>query len=101
MNRAETKALEAYPVNMERDIAMLPGDEYVYYDNNTLSRSGFIQGYHQAEKDLELTWEDLEKIESLIKKVRNEFWGADRKHSQQVKEGMYKEALRRFNEERE
>ena len=27
---------------------------------------GFIEGYHQAEKDLELTWEDIKAIEKLL-----------------------------------
>ena len=27
---------------------------------------GFIEGYHQAEKDLALTWEDIKAIEKLL-----------------------------------
>lgn len=58
------------------------------------------RGYQEAEKDYALTWEDMETIEDVIREVRNEFWGADRKHSSQVKEEMYKEVFSRFNEER-
>lgn len=43
MTRAEERALEAYP--------------YDYPE-----RTGFRQGYEQAEKDLALTWKDIDMI---------------------------------------
>ena len=52
---------------------------------------GFIEGYHQAEKDLELTWEDIVEIETLLNLVRS---------SAQYKNG-YKEVLKRFKKIKE
>lgn len=43
MSKAEDRALEAYP----------------YAE---ICREKYIEGYHQAEKDLELTWEDIVHI---------------------------------------
>ena len=34
-------------------------------DIEELCRFYYIKGYHQAEKDLELTWEDIEKITDI------------------------------------
>lgn len=53
MSKAEERALKAYPVK----IAGRDG-----YDENLRERKGFVKGYHQAEKDLELTVEDIEII---------------------------------------
>ena len=53
MSKAEEKALKVYPIK----IAKREG-----YDENLRERKGFVKGYHQAEKDLALTWEDIEKI---------------------------------------
>ena len=57
--------------------------------------AAYEEGYHQAEKDLELSWEDLATIE----KIRDDFV----KHNQTVMsdEEFYKEVLKRFNKERE
>jgi hypothetical protein len=43
MSKAEERALEKYP----------------YAE---ICREKYLEGYHQAEKDLELTWEDIETI---------------------------------------
>ena len=49
-------------------------------------------GYHQAEKDLELTWEDL----AIIKQLSDDFV----KHNQtpMSDEEFYKEIVKRFKE---
>ena len=47
MSKAEERALEKYP----------------YAE---ICREKYIEGYHQAEKDLELTWEDIKVIEKLL-----------------------------------
>ena len=51
---------------------------------------GFIEGYHQAEKDLELTWEDLATIEMLS----DDF--IKQNHTPMNGEEFYKEILKRF-----
>ena len=33
---------------------------------DTYFKSGFRLGYHQAEKDFELTWEDIKTIDKLL-----------------------------------
>lgn len=59
----------------------------------------FLDGYHQAEKDLELTWEDMMIIHKCIKDATNY-------HLYKMMEGMegqkivYQEVLRRFLKER-
>ena len=55
MNKAEERALRAYPPKID-------GDSRGSYDFNELNRIKYLQGYHQAEKDMELTWEDIESI---------------------------------------
>ena len=53
MSKAEERALKAYPIKIAaRD----------WYDENLRERKGFVKGYHQAEKDSELTWEDMREI---------------------------------------
>jgi len=47
MSKAEERAYECFP---NEDI------------NSKSVRFGFLLGYHQAEKDLELTWEDIREI---------------------------------------
>ena len=39
--------------------------QYTGYCRNQ-SYSDFLNGYHQAEKDLALTWEDIKVIEKLL-----------------------------------
>ena len=55
MDRAEEAALKIYPQKIE-------GDSRGSYDLNLNKRIIYQQGYYQAEKDLELTWEDIRDI---------------------------------------
>ena len=59
MNKAEERAMEAYP-HLEQATfdEMYPR---LLVTRNT-ERSAFVQGDEQAEKDLALTWEDMRKI---------------------------------------
>lgn len=57
MSKAEERALEAYPIVMSQY-----SDNCKEYDSNESDRLTFIEGYQQAEKDLELTWEDIDRI---------------------------------------
>ena len=54
MSKAEDKALEKYPANK------------TVFDKYEKQRYAFICGYIQAEKDLELTWEDIKTIDKLL-----------------------------------
>lgn len=61
---------------------------------------GYQEGYDQAETDFTLTWEDVMKIESILKDV---MYDARTKPYDEVGwastgQGIYEEVLRRFNE---
>jgi hypothetical protein len=65
------------------------------YCNSTLvgspyiKKMAYLEGYHQAEKDLELTWEDMLKIDEIISEVY--------KNSDSCQtEVIYQEVLKRF-----
>lgn len=60
MSKAEERAKEAY---------FLRDAEHVFDEE---AREYFIEGYHQAEKDLELTWEDIENIITISYKLDKE-----------------------------
>ena len=57
MSKAEEKAEKAYPA-WRNGI----GDEF----SQNSAYYGFIEGYYQAEKDLELSWEDIKTIDKLL-----------------------------------
>ena len=60
MSKARQKALEKFPILF---------GERTGYDKTSLQqerRNAFEKGYHQAEKDLELTIEDIKTIDKLL-----------------------------------
>ena len=79
MNKAEKLSQNRYPTLAEK--------------------YAFIDGYEQAEKDLELTWEDMVLIHRCIKDATNY-------HLYKMLEGeegqktVYQEVLKRYNKER-
>jgi hypothetical protein len=97
MSKAEERALEAYP-KMSRASephGLIPADNKSHYlgDGNEEKREGFIVGYHQAEKDLELTWEDIKLLDKIFM-------------DEKIMSGLilgkkeYEEILKRFKENR-
>lgn len=58
-------------------------------------RRGFIKGYEQAEKDLALSIDDIEKIHTFLYAVKNNKQGAFT--FTRLSDEQYKEVLRRFN----
>ena len=85
--RAEQKALEAYP-----DYPTMDGG----YVAQRRPRKVFIQGYEQAEKDLALTWEDIQTIDNIVVDMaHNTDWPL---RGQEV---FYTEVLNRFNKSKE
>lgn len=82
---AEQKTLEAYPYNRAYT------DNDVEYDGNFCNRLPYIEGYEQAEKDLALTWEDIQTIDNIVVDMaRNTDWPL---RGQEV---FYTEVLQRF-----
>ena len=61
MSKAEERALEAYPKET-RDITGFVVD----IGHPQYMRDLYIEGYHQAEKDLELTVDDIKTIDKLL-----------------------------------
>lgn len=57
MSKAEDRAFEKYP-----DYRGMDGG-YITQRNK---RMVYVEGYHQAEKDLRLTWEDIVEIDKLL-----------------------------------
>ena len=59
----------------------------------------YYEGYHQAEKDLELSWEDLALIRLAFDATEDNINHSCLKISKMTKE-YYQEVLKRFNKER-
>lgn len=89
LSRAKEEALKAYP----------PQSIAANYDTIN-RRDAFEYGYLKAEKDLELTWEDMMIIHKCIKDAMNF-------HLYKMMEGMegqkivYEEVLKRFKDYKE
>lgn len=84
MSRAEDKALEAYPLELDNKC------EY-----NAPMRVGFKIGYEQAEKDHTLTWQDIKRIIKIADDMIHEY-----PHDTLVAMGeqeYHEEVLRRYN----
>ncbi len=93
MSKAEELAEIKYPIHSVRIVPARGGG---YYADKHL-REGFIAGYHQAEKDLELTWRNMEEIVEIANLLETEWlnstpWDGIRDC------GFYKEVLKRFRE---
>lgn len=82
MSKAEDRALEAFPLKED-------GDSRGSYDLNVVKRIIYQQGYKQAEKDLELTWEDIKLIWNITDELEN-----------MSEEEFYNEVLKRFKEKK-
>ena len=86
MSKAEDRALEAFPLNIN-------GDSRGSYDLNVVKRIIYQQGYEQAEKDLELTWEDIEAIDQIFTDVFKDGFDV-------TTNKYYQEVLNRFNKQK-
>lgn len=75
MTKAEQRALEKYP--------------YDYPE-----RTGFRQGYERAEKDLALTWEDVQLLDLYAMECQVEESNGRKFNSSQE---FFEEVLQRFN----
>lgn len=99
MSKAEERALEVYPKisRITEHHGVIPADYESHYigDANEEKRMGFIEGYHQAEKDLGLTWEDIREIYCATLNLR-EHLGAS-----VFGEPLYQEVLKHFKERKE
>ena len=86
MSKAEERALERFPVH--------EGASKEWTEMHLKSVcTEYIEGYHQAEKDLELTWEDVSKIISIDQQVCGTMGISDYTHNHQQ---AMEEVLKRF-----
>ena len=93
MSKAEERALEAYPKDIEEYIDVNGLRSVV--DNNSWQRTIFLNGYNQAEKYNELTWEDIKEIcvQSVLVEIDLGGLVSDERH--------YTEVLKRFKTKKE
>ena len=90
MCKAEDRALEAYPKET-RDITGFVVD----IGHPQYMRDLYIEGYHQAEKDLELTWDDIREIYCITLNLRQHLGASV------FGEPLYQEVLKHFKDYKE
>ena len=93
MSKAECRAIETYPKDIEEYIDVNGVKSVV--DNNSWQRTIFLKGYHQAEKDLELNWEDVSLLKSILFDVEHECF------TNYSYEEFCREVLKRFKKQRD
>jgi len=93
IDKATERALERFPVH--------EGASKEWIESHLKGIcSDYIEGYHQAEKDLELTWEDMRKLYIIFAEVdvEIELCKADDIKSETI--GYFQEVLNRFNKKK-
>ena len=96
---SEQRALEAYPEDIQLFVeSQEESGKWLPVDENFQLRYGYKRGYEQAEKDLELTWEDVQLLDNFVLElVREEKEGKDWGNGKE----FYTEVLKRFKEAEE
>lgn len=62
----------------------------------------YKEGYRQAEKDLELTWEDIPKIILICENLKTSWWFRDNEQTKLIgTQVFFEEVLKRFKERKE
>ena len=90
MGRAEEEANRRY--------CIIRGDDTEETSGIDMQRAlDFIDGYHQAEKDLELTWKDISEIVKIVNLLETEWLNST--PCDGIRDwGFYQEVLKRFKE---
>lgn len=87
LSRAKEEALKAYP------------PQSIAANYGTISRrDAFEYGYLKAEKDLELTWEDIEKVFDLCYEVLRDVYLMKFPDDKEEQKEFYQEVLKQFKE---
>lgn len=90
MSKAEIEANKRYCISRGDDIEETSGID--------MQRAlDFIEGYHQAEKDLELTWRDMAEIVEIANLLATE-WLSNTPWDGIRDWGFYQEVLKRFKD---
>ena len=98
MDKAQEKAWEVYPEPVKSNYPdTFDGYEQYLQDSvtNALRRACFTEGYRKSEKDLVLTWEDIQRLAVIMDEEECD-WNVKVWEKQEVAE----QVLHRFNEER-
>jgi hypothetical protein len=99
MSKAERRALELYPIE-SGEVFDANGDIYESGDKNYAERFAYIKGYHQAEKDLELGWEDIADILDVTDVIANDD-SMEELLKTMSEEEYCQEVLKRYKERKE
>lgn len=93
MSKAEDRAFERCPKS----------ENAIEEMRNERKRAIFTEGYQQAEKDLELTWEDLKLLQDISYEVFAEVANGSVDYYQiyPTEQSFLKEVLERFKERKE
>ena len=84
------KQYEKYGEHKQMELTRFDG-----YDMMT----AYEEGYHQAEKDNELTWEDMRELHTIFARIDIEI-ELRKTNIKRLTFGYYQEVLKRFNEQR-
>lgn len=110
--RAEQKADERWPIHpwtilpKEGEHGEITNfdewlDDYRIWVQSFSANRGYKEGYEQAEKDLALTWEDIQTIIEIFyglnKEIRDENFGIEKYGTKKY----FTEILNRFNKSKE
>lgn len=94
MGKAEEKTVEL----MKKAKDFIPDGGYSEKELN-LAFYMFIEGYQQAEKDNELTWEDIPKILSICEQLKTSWWFRDNEQTKQIgTQVFWEEVLKRYKD---
>jgi hypothetical protein len=92
IDKSAQRALEKYPYKEGYDVEIpYPST----YDENKDQREAFVEGYHQAEKDLAMTIEDIERIHTFLYAIKHNKQGVFT--FTRLEDKQYQEVLNRFN----
>lgn len=95
MDKAEQKSIEWQKANHPMAVG---GDAFADIVDSVNVNPAFVAGYKEAEKDLALTWEDINAIVTIADSMlTGTAWDAIEWPDQQK---YYEEVLKRFNEQR-
>ena len=96
--RAEERALEAYPPTHSDGKRYTKRVQSTLVDTHQPLRTIFQRAYEQAEKDLALTIEDIERLHTFLYAVKNNKSGCFT--FTRLSDEQYQEVLNRFNKTR-
>ena len=73
------------------------------FEDACMEKPAYIAGYHQAEKDLELSWEDIPKILHICEQLKTRWWfrNDDEQTKQIGRQPFWEEVLKQFKDFKE